>query len=166
LQNQSESSANNRPLGESLLPRWLDHDVVTCVQAASAKGIPLENELKTLVVRTTNGVYAVNVRGNQAVSLRAVKRFLHVREAHLLSALELRLLGLTPGTVCPVLAPVWNMRQLLSTTLLNLDFVTTNNGCLSGYFVFSPQLLLKLPNLQVGDFETKPPSARDQPDEV
>jgi hypothetical protein len=84
----------------------------------------------------------------------------------MLSLREMNDVGLTPGTVCPVLPPVWDMLQLLSSAVLDLEFVSTNNGTLTGYFVFGPQLLLRLPNVQLGDFEAEIESARDQPDEV
>jgi prolyl-tRNA editing enzyme YbaK/EbsC (Cys-tRNA(Pro) deacylase) len=152
--NQPDDRASNRPLGETLSPHWLDREVVSCRQAAAAKNVPLKNELKTLILRTTDGLYAVNLCGDQRLSLRVVKRFLHVKEANLLSVLEMSSIGLTPGTVCPFLLPVWNMRQLLSSTLLNLEFTTTNNGTLTGYFIFQPQLLLNVPYVEVGDFES------------
>ena len=147
--------ANTEPLGKSLSARWLNHKVVSCSQAAAAKNIPLQNELKTLILRTADGLYAVHLRGNKKLSLRAVKRFLNVKEACLLSVLEMNTIGLTPGTVCPFLLPVWNMRQLLSSTLLDLEFVSTNNGTLTGYFIFQPQLLLNVPHVELGDFEYK-----------
>jgi prolyl-tRNA editing enzyme YbaK/EbsC (Cys-tRNA(Pro) deacylase) len=153
LANHLTDGANTRPLGEVLPSRWLDREVVSCRQAADAKNLPLQNELKTLILRTTSGIYAVHLRGDQMLSLRAVKRFLHVKEAHLLSVLELSNIGLTPGTVCPFLPPVWNMPQLLSSKLLDLEFATTNNGTLTGYFIFKPQLLLNVPHVELGDFE-------------
>jgi prolyl-tRNA editing enzyme YbaK/EbsC (Cys-tRNA(Pro) deacylase) len=153
IPNHRNNCADDRPLGETLSTLWLDRDVVSCKQAAAAKKVPLQNELKTLVLRTTDGLYAVHLRGNQHLSLRAVKRFLHVKEAYLLSILEMSSIGLTPGTVCPFLPPVWNMHQLLTSALLDLEFVTTNNGTHSGYFIFQPQLLLKVPHVALGDFE-------------
>jgi prolyl-tRNA editing enzyme YbaK/EbsC (Cys-tRNA(Pro) deacylase) len=145
--------ADNRPLGETLTTYLLDNEVISCSEAAAAKNVPLQNELKTLILQTTGGLYAVHLRGNHRLSLRAVKRFLHVKEARLLSIQEMGSIGLTPGTVCPFLLPVWNMKQLLSSTLLDLKFATTNNGTLDGYFIFHPELLLKVPHVELGDFE-------------
>jgi prolyl-tRNA editing enzyme YbaK/EbsC (Cys-tRNA(Pro) deacylase) len=144
------------PPGVILKSRWLDHDVTSCAEAAAAKNIPLENELKTLVLRTTSGICAVHLRGDQRLSLRAVKQFLKVKEARLLSVLEMSKIGLTPGTVCPFLPPVWQMPQLLSSALLDLEFTTTNNGRLNGYLTFEPRRLLEVPSIAVGDFECKP----------
>lgn len=151
-----DDHAFGRPLGETLTPRWLDQDVISCKQAAEAREVPLQNELKTLILQTTDGLYAVHVRGDRRLSLRAVKRFLHIKEAHLLSIAELHQLGLSPGTVCPFLRPVWDMRQLLTSAILVLEFVTTNNGTHNGYFKVSPQELLKVPWVKQGDFERNP----------
>lgn len=146
-------------------PRWLDRDVFSCAQAAAAKNFPLENELKTLVLRTTGGVCAVHIRGDRRLSLRAVKRFLNVREARLLPLPEMISIGLTPGTVCPFTEPVLNMPQLLSNAVLDLKLTTTNNGKPNGYVVFDPHLLLKVPNIRKGDFEMAPPKG-DFTDEI
>ena len=126
------------------------------MEAAAEKNVPLKNELKTLVLQTTDGLCAVHLRGDRRVSLRAVKRFLHVKEARMLSPVEMVSIELTPGTVCPFLPPVWNMHQLLSSAVLDLEFATTNNGRQDGYFLFEPQLLLKVPNVEVGNFECNP----------
>jgi prolyl-tRNA editing enzyme YbaK/EbsC (Cys-tRNA(Pro) deacylase) len=153
MPNYSDNCESHRPLGETLSPHWLNREVVTCSQAAAAKNVPLQNELKTLILWTTDGLYAVHLRGDQRLSLRAVKQFLHVKEARLLSVPEMSGIDLTPGTVCPFLPPVWYMRQLLSSALLDLEFVTTNNRTLNGYFLFDPQLLLQVPQVEVGNFE-------------
>jgi len=146
---------NDLPFSGILTTHLLEREVVSCRQAADAKGVPLQNELKTIVLTTTNGSVAVHMRGDHQLSLRAVKRFLDVKEAHLLSVSEMNKLGLSPGAVCPFLPPVWNMPQLLSSPLLDLEFVTTNNGTTTGYFIFKPQILLKVPHVEVGDFEAQ-----------
>ena len=38
----------------------LDHEVISCAEAAHAKGFPLKNELKTLVLDTNMGLCTVN----------------------------------------------------------------------------------------------------------
>ncbi len=74
-------------------------------------------------------------------------------------------IGLTPGTVCPFTKPVVDMPQLLSASVLDLEFITTNNGTPHGYFVFDPHLLLRVPQIQLGDFELGTPTG-DINDEV
>jgi prolyl-tRNA editing enzyme YbaK/EbsC (Cys-tRNA(Pro) deacylase) len=142
-----------KPLGETLPSLWLDEVVISCSEAAKARKVPLKNELKSLIVQTSNGVCATHIRGDRRLSLRAVKRFLNVDQARLVSVTELNDLGLTRGTVCPFMPPVWQMKQLISESLLKLEFITTNNGTVSGYFMFEPTRLLEVPLFERGDFE-------------
>jgi prolyl-tRNA editing enzyme YbaK/EbsC (Cys-tRNA(Pro) deacylase) len=131
----------------------LDKPVVTCMEAAQAKGIPLENELKTLLLKTSNGFVAIELPGDAKASLRKIKDFLEVKKAHLADLETLAQLGLEPGTVSTVRAPVWDMPHLLSKRLLNLDEISTNSGNKKGYYRFEPSLLLKAENVMIGDFE-------------
>jgi prolyl-tRNA editing enzyme YbaK/EbsC (Cys-tRNA(Pro) deacylase) len=127
-------------------------DVVTCSEAASAKGIPLANELKTLLIVTSLGLYALHVPGNCKASLRTVKRFLRAKQSFLLPRDELAKIGLAPGIVCPILDPIWSLPHLVSSSVLDLEFISTNSGDKSHYFTFEPTLLLKAREVSVGDF--------------
>ena len=54
----------------------LTQEVTTCEEAAKAKGIPLKNELKTLIFSTSKGLHALHVPGNRKASLRNSKKCL------------------------------------------------------------------------------------------
>jgi prolyl-tRNA editing enzyme YbaK/EbsC (Cys-tRNA(Pro) deacylase) len=131
----------------------LDKPVVSCEEAAAAKCIPLENELKTLILETSRGYVALNLPGDSEADLRSVKAALEVEQAHLASPDELKALGLSPGTVCAVRKPVWDLPLLISRRLLRLAFVSTNNGTLRGFFKFEPSTLLTAQSVMIGDFE-------------
>jgi prolyl-tRNA editing enzyme YbaK/EbsC (Cys-tRNA(Pro) deacylase) len=131
----------------------LSQDVITCAEAAASKKIPIENELKTLVLKTSDGLRALHIRGDKQASFRKVKKHLDVQQASMASAEDLDLLGLLPGTVCPILEPVWNLRHLIDAKVLELEFVSTNNGTRSHYFRFSPQILLAADEVGIGDFD-------------
>ena len=131
----------------------LDRPVVTCMEAAQAKGIHLENELKTLLLETSNGFVAIELPGDATASLRKIKDFLEVKKAHLADPETLDQLGLGPGTVSAVRPPVWGMHHLVSKRLLNLDEISTNSGNKNGYYRFEPSLLLKAEKVNIGDFE-------------
>lgn len=133
--------------------KTLPYEVISCEQAARAKGIELKHELKTIIVQTRMGNIAVNLRGDREVSLRKVKKELGLKEAYLASAEALARIGISPGRVCPLLEPVWSMLNLVSASVLDLDFVSTNNGSLTGYYTFSPHLITTCSRYQVGDFE-------------
>ena len=62
-------------------------------------------------------------------------------------------LGLEPGTVSAVSAPVWDMPHLISKRLMNLNEVSTNSHNKKGYYRFEPSLLLKAKEVMIGDFE-------------
>ena len=91
--------------GLTMMARRTDRQVVSCRDAAAARGIPLRNELKTLILETTAGLVAVHLPGNERLSLRRLKRFLEVDEAKLASTESLREIGLEPGTVSALLDP-------------------------------------------------------------
>ena len=146
-------SAVPPPPGLSMPAVGLEREVVTCEQAAREKGIPLENELKTLVLETSLGLRALHLRGNKKASLRSVKRFLHAEQAHIASSERLDTLRLLPGTVCPLLEPVWSLSHLVSSQVLQLAFVSTNNGTRRGYYRFSPSILLSAKDVSIGEFE-------------
>jgi prolyl-tRNA editing enzyme YbaK/EbsC (Cys-tRNA(Pro) deacylase) len=128
--------------------------VVTCEEAARARNIPLAQELKTLLLQTHHGIVAAHLPGDGTLSLRKVKARLETAEAYLSDPEDLLALGLSAGTVCAVLEPVWSMPHLISRRLLSLSTVMTNNGTRTGYFEFSPGVLTEAADVIVDDFET------------
>ena len=144
---------SSKPFSVNLKELKLDKPVATCEEAAQAKGIPLENELKTLILKTSNGLVAVELPGNAKASLRKIEDVLEVKEAHLADPKTLAQLGLEPCTVSAVRAPVWDMPHLIDKRLLNLDEVSTNSGNKKGYYKFKPSLLLKAEKKMIGDFQ-------------
>lgn len=144
---------SSKPPHINLKEYKLDKTVVTCMEAAQAKGIHLENELKTLLLETSNGFVAIELPGDATASLRKIKDFLEVKKAHLADPETLNHLGLEPGTVSAVRPPVWGMHHLVSKRLLNLDEISTNSGNKNGYYRFEPSLLLKAEKVNIGDFE-------------
>ena len=130
----------------------LDHDVISCSEAAGAKGISIKNELKTLVLETSFGICTVNVSAKNQISLRKVKTALNVNEACLASYHILNTLNLRPGTVCPFLTQLWKAPMLIDEYVLDLSFVSTNKGVRNQFIIFSPELLLLSPHHIVGNF--------------
>jgi prolyl-tRNA editing enzyme YbaK/EbsC (Cys-tRNA(Pro) deacylase) len=131
----------------------LERPVVSCGEAAAAKGVALERELKSLLLTCDDGHVLVHLRGNRELSLRAVKRALASRQARLAERAELEALGLSPGTIHPFHSTLWAMPQLLTRAVLALPWVSTNAGRLDAYVVFDPFLLLRARNVAVGEFE-------------
>lgn len=143
-----------QPPGNWLRSRTLRTPVISCQEAAIARGIPLDQELKTLILETSNGILAVHLPGDGQLSLREIKRQCNVEHAHLATPETLEHLGLSPGTVSAVLEPVWSMRQFVSPRVFDVAEIMTNNGTLTGYFSFSPSILAAAVNSRVVECET------------
>jgi len=130
----------------------LEKDVVSCEEAASAKGIPLQNELKSLILDTNKGLYLLNIPGDRFANLRSVKTILNVKNAYLADHNILNNLKVQSGTITPLLKQIWALPQLLSLEVLKYDFVSTNAGVLDKYIIFKPKILMAHPNVITGHF--------------
>jgi prolyl-tRNA editing enzyme YbaK/EbsC (Cys-tRNA(Pro) deacylase) len=144
---------NHLPPGLKMKAMALRNEVVTCEEAAKARGIPLINELKTLILQTPNGFIAAHIPGDGELSLRAVKMKLALKNVKIADPEKIANIGLHPGTVCAILNPVWDMPHLISKRLLSLEFVMTNNGTKIGYFKLDPIILLNATSTIIEDFE-------------
>jgi prolyl-tRNA editing enzyme YbaK/EbsC (Cys-tRNA(Pro) deacylase) len=127
----------------------LPEPVVSCASAAAAKGIPLQHELKSLVIQTDAGLVVTHIPGDRSLSLRAVKRCLSTTQARLA---DLSDLDLAPGTVHPFHARLWKLHHLVSREVLGLGWVSTNAGELTTYVVFDPMMLLCARHVSLGTF--------------
>jgi prolyl-tRNA editing enzyme YbaK/EbsC (Cys-tRNA(Pro) deacylase) len=130
----------------------LSQDVISCIQAARFKEIPLKNELKSLILTTSKGLCVLHLPGDATAALRKVKRAISVDEACLASTEQLCALNLRPGTVCPFLPQLWHLPQVITEEILHLPFISTNNGTRNHYIVFPPELLLHSEQHVVGCF--------------
>jgi len=146
-------SRKTPPPGDTLKVYKLSKPVESCQEAAEARCVPLKNELKTLIAKTSKGLVAVHIPGDRNANLRAIKSALECDEAYLLPLEELTGMGLSRGTVSALLEPVWSLPHLVSRSVLYLEYVTTNNKTLKGYFRFDPKILLKAESIMIGDFE-------------
>lgn len=141
---------------ESLERFELDWPVISCESAARAKDVPLDHELKSLLITCDRGRHIVaHVRGGRRLSLRAVKRALKVREARLADPCDLDEYDIKPGSLCPFNEQLWPKTQLIAVEVLAMRWVTTNAGerDRKSYVVFSPQLLRQAQDCLVGHFE-------------
>jgi prolyl-tRNA editing enzyme YbaK/EbsC (Cys-tRNA(Pro) deacylase) len=148
-----QTKKNYPPPGLTMKPLFLDHEVITCEEAAKARGINLQNELKTLVLQTPTGLIAAHIPGNCVLSLNAVKNAIAERNLKIADPENIAKIGLEAGTVCPILNPIWEMSHIISKKLLSLDFVMTNNGSKRGYYKFDPVVLTNANSIIIGNFE-------------
>ncbi len=139
--------------GSSLTPKDLDREVISCRSAARAKRVPLERELKSLLLACDGDYVVAHVRGSRRLSLRAIKNELGVQQALLADLADLTRFDVSPGTLYPFKGTLWAKPQLITEEVLELDWVTTNYGDRSKYVEFSPTLLLEAADHRVGRFE-------------
>jgi len=139
--------------GSWLLRFQLEKPVISCESAAAAKGIPLEHELKSLLIDCDQGRALAHVRGDRHLSLRDVKDALSLREAKLTSPELLRQMDIAPGTMHPFHPALWNGAHLITRQVLSLSWVSTNAGSSNEYVVFDPLVLLRAKYVTLGNFE-------------
>jgi len=144
---------SKEPPGNTMEVFSLTKDVISCEEAAEARGVPLKNELKTLILSTTNGFVAVHIPGDGKISLRSIKNALGINKAHIAAPEELYKMELSPGTVSAILEPVWSLPHLISKRVLAQDYVTTNNGTRRQYYKFDPIILLDSADYIMGHFD-------------
>ena len=133
-------------------PNAYHHDVFDCEEAARARGVPLEHELKHLLLETGKGFCLAHVAGDLKLSLRKVKRHLRVREASLADLATFPHARLQRGSVCPFVEPLWSLQHLVDHSILNIPSMTTNDGTHRGYLRFDPKILFLARLNEVGDF--------------
>ena len=125
--------------------------VVNCVEAAEARGIPLERELKTLVLRTGYTLVAVHLCAHQRLRIRSVKKILRRDNFSFVEPAVLAGYGLRPGTINP-----WNTGfcpyHLVCLDALRNEVMATNNSNLCEGLFFETHHLLGLPNSIMGRF--------------
>jgi prolyl-tRNA editing enzyme YbaK/EbsC (Cys-tRNA(Pro) deacylase) len=131
----------------------LKRPAVSCTDAAEAKNIPLEHELKSLLLSSSRGLLLVHLRGDKRVSLRKVKNVLGADEARLAEPSVLARLGISPGTLHPFHPAMWTGLHLLASPVTQLPWVSTNAGRPDEYVVFDPMILTRATNLSVCEIE-------------
>jgi prolyl-tRNA editing enzyme YbaK/EbsC (Cys-tRNA(Pro) deacylase) len=140
-----------RPGGQELAIRVLDSPIVTCEEAARAKGIPLAAELKSLFLVTSGGFILAHIRGSDRLSLRRVKTLFKLSEAYLAPRDILNEMHLSEGTISPFLRLLWELPQVVDKQLLDQPKVSTNAGTQHTYVEFSPRVLLSAPDATIAD---------------
>jgi prolyl-tRNA editing enzyme YbaK/EbsC (Cys-tRNA(Pro) deacylase) len=130
--------------------RHISHaPVVTCEDAAAARGIGLSEELKTLLLESGRLRIAVHLRGDARLRLRTIKRLLRLRDVRFIETPVLASAGLRAGTINPWNVPFCRYHVLCLHVLTNTE-MATNAGALDAGQFFPTAALLDLPNLLVG----------------
>jgi len=126
--------------------------VITCLEASIARGVDLSQELKHIVVNSSNIEYIVHVLGDMKVSTVNVAKFLNTNNVKLSQLKKYNKFSMHRGTIFPFMEPFWSMKNLIDENVLEKKWLTTNDGTLHGFIKFSPKLLLSLPHYERGYF--------------
>lgn len=118
----------------------------TCEAAPAARGTPIKNELKTLLLETDCGQIVVNIPATRKLSLNRVKVALGVRHACLANPSDL---PYPPGKICALTSPISDIPTLICDSLLSLHFLTTNDTTTSAFFLFNPHVLTLLKRISI-----------------
>ena len=135
----------------------LKKNVVTCMQAATAKKISLENELKSLFLDTGKGFYMLHLPGDKRVNFRAVKKYLKTKRVQLAKRDALDSFNCQPGTINPFSnEKLKSLPHLISKEVFEKNMLSTNyGGTLRVYIKFHPELLdivLEEEHIHIGRF--------------
>lgn len=140
----------------------LSKPVISCVEAAREKEIDLVHELKSILmcdrhfdsernVKKSNFFFA-HVTGDTRISTKRLKKIIPSRNVSPAKEALLDLkFGVTPGTVTPIIHEIWTAPHFLDKSLLQLDWVSTNDGTSTGWVVFDPKCLLFAPLVRVAE---------------
>jgi Cys-tRNA(Pro)/Cys-tRNA(Cys) deacylase len=128
----------------------LEHGpVYTCAQAAKARGVPLANELKSLLIVYNQAFAMLSLPGNCRISRQRVRAALPAHEFRLAGPSELRRLHLATGTISPL--SLFGCRSLLDRKVLGLRWITTNAGILTLGLKLSVPSLLHACEMELSD---------------
>jgi len=149
---QNDPSGHIDFVGEKLPIFTLDHEVFSCEQAALAKGIPLDLELKHLALYSEKiGKMLLHMPADLSANWRALKNYLDTKRIEYVTQDVLRQLGHDYGTVNPF-GELGELPQFIAIETLSKPYVSTNAGQTNKFTMFDPKLLLKMNNRTVGEF--------------
>ena len=124
--------------------------VFSCVEAASARGIELSQELKSLIFNVNGKYVVVHLRGSQRVDSKKLYKLYKIpfkKRKHIqLISLEVLKSKFDSdyGLVCPFSPKIWRAKHVISEELIETnEIVYTNDGTLTGTVSFRVSLLKK-----------------------
>jgi len=125
--------------------------VVTCAEASLARGISINEELKTILLKISHKKVSLHIRGGDKINSKAIKKIFNNKRIRFLSIEELRYFNLNKGLVNP-----WNIQfceyNLISINIFEQKFMYTNNSKYTEGVKFPTKELFHLSNIIIGDF--------------
>jgi len=125
--------------------------VYSCQEASVARGITIEKELKTILLKICEYTVAVHLRGSDALNSKELRKFFRCKRCSFLSNSDLKKWGLNKGLINP-----WNTNfchyHLLCKKVFTNDIMATNNSKLDQGVLFDVYELLNNSNIIIGRF--------------
>ena len=125
--------------------------VVTCKEASIARGININEELKTILLKVSHKKISVHLKGGDRINSKMIKKLFKSKHIRFLSTEELKRLNLEKGLINPWNTPFCEY-NLISLNVFELSTMYTNNSQYDEGIRFSTQRLLRLPNTIIGNF--------------
>jgi prolyl-tRNA editing enzyme YbaK/EbsC (Cys-tRNA(Pro) deacylase) len=154
-----ETTGDNSKLSMET-PQWLQiyrHPaVISCTEAACARGVPLGVELKTLLLRSRGLIVAVHLPADRRLNSRVVRKLLRTRRLSFLHEDQLAAYGVQRGAINPWNVPFCAL-HLVAQSVFRIARMSTNNARLDEGVLFATRDLRRLPGLIVGPFDCENP---------
>lgn len=132
------------PQGVDVQPNHLGEAVRSCRKAARARNIAKHEELKSILFRTGKGYVMAHLRGDLMVDEEALSKI--AGPVELVPAKELPNLGLEKGRMNPFTDKIYfkghNLVHVVCPSVLDNEFVWTNDDTLTGSTKFRPEMLM------------------------
>lgn len=133
--------------------------VVSCKEASKERGIGLEEELKSILVKIKGDFYLIHLRGSQRIDSKKILRIFNIpfykkNSFRFATIEELKtIFNSAPGLVCPFVQKFWSIKHLISKELIdNNHYLFTNDDTFFGHVKFKALLLTKTKNNKIINF--------------
>lgn len=126
-----------------LRPTLPHYTRVSCRESARSKGIPVHEELKSILFQSAEMIAMAHVPGDYFVDERALSAV--VGHVQLMAEAELRRCGLEKGRVNPFTAERYlgaRCVHVICPSVFDNEYVNTNNDRVGGWVRFRPQYIL------------------------
>ncbi|MGL1886699.1 MAG: YbaK/EbsC family protein [Reichenbachiella sp.] len=117
-----------------------------CIESAEARGVELERELKHLVIQSDTSRFMIHIQAHKKVSFPLLKKITNCKNMELADLSEL---NIRKGEVSPFRSEFWDMPHIIDSSVLELEWMTTNDGTRTGFIRFNPMVLLRAPSVVI-----------------
>lgn len=140
-----QSSSTLFPYYVEVHKNTLDEPVRSCWEAACHRNIYLNEELKSLLLKFSDSIFAVHLPGDRIVSFESITHYFGHKNIRLMPDSCIKSLGLEKGRINPFTIEHYikhNVQHVICSTVFVNNIVFTNNDHLNGTISFNPRLLL------------------------